>query len=535
MRTNKTIFLIVGFLILLSITVGCAWGWYHERKESEKLKQQIIGLQAEQKRSAITSSVSHQLGEIAAEQQQIAEQQKSDALYQKKVAESARQAAEEAEFQAKKERENAEMQRKKAEEERENADKERKIAEDERAKAQYSERQADTLRYVALGRSLGAASLQLQSANAELSKLLAYYAYYYTDKYGGNSHFPAIFQSLMAASQGKHEWNKHRGMVSGIDFLADGRLVSISNYGEMFLHKKNGSSLSTEVLVNDKSLDFRYVYASTNNNVYAVSKTGKLVVVSWPNQHLSVRVFQTQIEEPFFCYVVDEQHVLVTGPSQLASIDLSETDPSNVQVRPYAFKAVSAAVVNGTFCLYDDHNHLYHIKDFNQVIRQGKLGISGTITCSSFSNEYHLKVYGTANGKIYLYKDGVKDPIELVGHKSRVTKMRFSANRLITTSYDGRVLSWDVSNEKIEPMDVVVHDAWLLCITRDINEQNVWLGDQDGSIIEVLMSPSTMKDIIENELKHKKRDLTLKEWNDYIGQHEPYQPVIVHNRKEGTQ
>ena len=50
------------------------WNWHAERLQVASLEKQVAALQKDEMRSAIVSSVSKQLGDIAADQQRIAEE-----------------------------------------------------------------------------------------------------------------------------------------------------------------------------------------------------------------------------------------------------------------------------------------------------------------------------------------------------------------------------------------------------------------------------------------------------------------------------
>jgi WD40 repeat protein len=135
------------------------------------------------------------------------------------------------------------------------------------------------------------------------------------------------------------------------------------------------------------------------------------------------------------------------------------------------------------------------------------------------------------DGSIYLLKDN-NSQIKLLGHESRVSKLKLNSNRLYSSGYDGKVNFWYINNEKIEPMELISKQCWILDFTVSADQQHIWIGDKNGNITEALLDAKKMKDIIETELRKANRDLTEEEWNYYIGKDTPYAPVVLGNRKE---
>ena len=65
------------------------------------------------------------------------------------------------------------------------------LAESQRLVAEENRRAAETLSYLALGRSLGALALtQFRAGNQEIGDLLSYASYLYTERYHGDVYYP---------------------------------------------------------------------------------------------------------------------------------------------------------------------------------------------------------------------------------------------------------------------------------------------------------------------------------------------------------
>ena len=112
---------------------------------------------------------------------------------------------------------------------------------------------------------------------------------------------------------------------------------------------------------------------------------------------------------------------------------------------------------------------------------------------------------------------------KLVGHLSRISKLKINGHRLSSSSYDGVFNMWMTNMSKIEPMSFFNTKGWILNFTFDLQKNNIWAGDQNGNIIRALISLPMMQ----QQLKAKiKRNLTREEWNYYIGKNIPYETFI---------
>jgi hypothetical protein len=110
-----------------------------------------------------------------------------------------------------------------------------------------------------------------------------------------------------------------------------------------------------------------------------------------------------------------------------------------------------------------------------------------------------------------------------VGHRSRITKIKIINWRIHSASYDGKVNLWLADQPKIEPMTIITTDGWILNFTFDKENDNVWCGDQVGTLTESLISVPMMRQMLKKKLK---RNLTRQEWDYYIGRNIPYEPFI---------
>ena len=114
----------------------------------------------------------------------------------------------------------------------------------------------------------------------------------------------------------------------------------------------------------------------------------------------------------------------------------------------------------------------------------------------------------------------------LVGHRSKISKLKANGYRLYSSSYDGTLNLWLTNTPKIEPMTMFTTRGWIINFTLDLKKEAIWTGDQNGNLTMALISVPLMQQLLRNKLK---RNLTHEEWNYYIGQNVPYEQIY---RKE---
>lgn len=515
---KKVIITSVAALILAGTTVVGLKGWSSSDKEIDELKAQLSDLQRRDKQSAVLQSVSKQMEEIAYEQKKISDEQREEAEEQTQVANEMRQRSEEERQNAIIAQQNAVASERKALDAFDIAEHQRMVAEDAR-------RTAETLSYLALGRSLGALALtQFRAGNQEIGDLLSYASYLYTERYHGDLYYPEIYQSLSQSSQSKNEWNRHSDAIYNLEFMpkSDNQLVSISSYGEILYHEVNGNQLKTTTLFKDKNFDFRDININPNNNtIYVISRNGFMYIKS----DKDVKMLEVPLVRPFKIQLCsDERYMLLIGENNLAKFD--QTTNTIVGIKDLDFKVVLSARYERTPLLFDDKGRMHFVRDINKIETR-KSPVSGQITTFA-SNNSGLQAYGMKDGTIYLYeKDG--NIRKLVGHRSRVSKIRIYENRLFSSSYDGTINLWIANSDKVEPITLFTSNNWILYFNFDRSKNYLWLGDQKGNLSQVLISVPMMVDRIKHKLK---RDFTQNEWNYYIGEKIPYESFLSKKGKE---
>lgn len=519
MKISKIIrYAIEGLLVCTS--VSGIWGWLTTDMLVDEMKKKMSELERQEKRSAVLKSISNQMEEITYQQMKLSDEQRLEAIEQRERAEQERRNAVQAQ-------QNALKSEQKAIDAYEQAQYQRIQADQQRQQAEHSKSIADTLSYLALGRSLGAqATTQFYAGNHELATMLSYLAYEYTRRYHGDMYYPAIYQAIALASQSSFVWPKHQGPVTDLDFMpnTDDMLVSVSSYGEIMLHQKNGKNLRTIELLKDSKYDFRDVYVNPKNgHIYALSRNSYMAVKA--GKSIKIIPLETIKHPTKLQPFTNSNDLLIVGDNQLAIFD-TETNTVK-ETRNLDFNVTFANRYDFKPVIFDDQGRMHTIESLNKITTQ-KIPVKGRVTAFASSKGSGLQAYGMSDGMLYVI-DKTGKIRKLVGHRSRISFIKINFNHVYSSSYDGTVNLWNINGEKIEPMTLVSQGNWILCFTFDPSKDHMWIGDQRGNISEVLIS---VPKIIENVKAQVKRDFTTTEWNYYIGENAKYEPILKAGRKE---
>jgi hypothetical protein len=508
---------------LLAGLAGTAlYGWQSEHQKVENLQAQIEDLEKQVMRSTVDRSVSRQMEEIANEQREISDEKREEALQQTKVANEMRLRSELERQNALIAEKNAVASEKKAIEASEVAENERKLAEHQRLLAEMSKQKADTLSYIALGRSLGSIStIQAQAGNEDVANLLSYASYLYTQRYGGDIFYPAVFQSLMQSSKSMTSWTEHTGAVMNLEYMPgdDNRLVSVSNYGEILLNQRQGDRLLTKVLLKNNNYDFRDVIISKTGRIYAVSRTGHLAIIQEDLKTVKI-IDLDKIEHPMRLHDISENNLLIIGENSIGLFDMKRNIIRGT--RALGFHVIKGSRKSGLPLLFDNQGKMHLVSGLDNM-KTEDVPVTGTVTAYCESKNTGIEAYGMSDGTIWLIqKDGKKQ--KLLGHRSRISKMKLNGRRLFSSSYDGKVNLWITDKEKIEPMTLIETKNWIMHFNFDSTKTTFWMGDAKGGLTAVNISVPIMVNSVKQKLT---RNLTADEWNYFIGQSVPYESFIV--------
>ena len=514
----------MGILLLASLAAGfLVWQTYSNR--NKELEEQISRLQEQENYSVVDRMVSKQMEEIAYSQQQLSDERSKEAIRQKEIAEEMTVRSETERQNAIRAQAAAEASAQEALESFQMAEQQRKEAIVQRSHAEHARKVADTLNYISLGRTLGTQSYAIYRAgDRELGNLLAYASYLYTNEYGGDLYGSSVFPALTQSAGGKTDWNIHNGSISDIDFMPNAdRLFSVSLYGEICHHELKGGTLNSRRLFSNKQYRFRDAFASFSGKGYFVSYTGHLVVV---RQDFSTMVVELPgLTRPFKVEPNDDgRQILIVGERNMALLDTA-TDRV-VATRQLGFNVTCCSRRDNKPLLIDSNGRMHLVNDMDHVTDE-KVPVTGKVTSFASNKNANLTAYGMSDGTIFLVDAGGKVN-KLVGHLSRVTKLKFNGRRLYSSSYDGKLLFWMTSDSQIKPITLFQSGSWLTCFTFDNQKEFIWAGGLNGNISQYLISLPLIAQRLKSNVN---RNLTKEEWDHYVGKGIPYRELKVNSEK----
>lgn len=508
----------LAIVALALFAIGYTAWEMHERYSKEQVKvweleSQLAKLSVQEKQSAVMQSVNAQMEEIANQQRIISDEQREEAEQQSRIANEMR-------LHAEKERQNAQEAERRALEASEVAQGQRVIAEKERFQAEHSKRVADTLSYIAMARSIGNVAItQQRTGNKQLAALLAYASYTFTHRYHGDVYHPSVYEAMTLTSGSQRRWSIANGSIMKTLIIPGSTsFMSISTYGEIMRHTKVNDNLKTSTVYSNKDLDFRDIYINKERTFYAVSHTGQLVV-SKENGKVHVVNIDGAIH-PFRIFTIKEDELIVTAEQSVHIIDARTLRP--IRTLPLGFKTSIAGWKNGQIVLFDRSGNMYLLnKDISKAVKQ-PLPFKGRVMSYNYNSQTKQQAFGMYDGTIYYFEPSGKMH-KLVGHNSRVSRINYDRTRLYSSSYDGTVKFWNISSEKIEPINIINSRQWIISLSFDLTKKFVWTGDQNGNLTETMIDVAEMAKRVKANLK---RNLTHEEWNYYIGKNIPYETFI---------
>ncbi len=511
MKSFKEVTAYIAIGIAVLTTAGCiaSYLWYtQERQKKEELEVQLATLEEQEKRSTVMQSINAQMEEIATQQQQISDEQREQAVQQTIIANQMRE-------QAEVERQNAIEAEQRAVEASEVAKSQRLIAEQRQQQAEYSRRVADTLTYLAMARSLASEAItQYRTGNKDLASLLSYAAYTFTNRYHGDIYQLAIYESLSLTSESSRKWSVSKGYVMKTIPMDDVLSLSVTTYGEILQHKMTEKGLQSKTVFSDKKYDFRDLSTDYKGTYFALSNTSVLLVGKGKNmREISIEGAQ----RPFRIFAHQSGKLHIIAENSIHEYDIKSQKMKRILTLP--FRTTIAGEDYHHIYLFTKDGKMYDIGDGGEYLKERELPFKANVTSYTFSLKYGIEAYGTNDGTIYLMNSRGKVS-KLIGHRSKVSRVKFEGDLLFSSSYDGTVRFWKINNSKIEPMTILNSNQWVISFVFDRTKNYIFTASKNGNYTETLISPRLMADKINKRLK---RELTKEEWDFYIGRNIPYE------------
>ena len=506
---NKVITYLLGALV-----VGFAAATYHQNVVNDRLETTVDSLRYKikqyEKRDGtpfVVERISKQMEDIAYQQMDISDKRREEALYQMNVADEMRSRAES-------ERRKAQEFAQSAVEARNMAEQQRELAVDLQLKAEHSRNVADTLSYIALGRSLASlSSMQYLADNKDAASLLAYAAWKFVTDYKGNVDIPVILKALTQNSGSYTSSLVHKGGVSRIvPFGKSGNFVSVSRYGGIALWSYADGKWKTSMLSSNPDYSFRDVCVDNENVIYALDFGGRLLTIADGHVAAPIALPESAGWSQLFC--IDGRTLLLASDHNLHFFDTTSRTITKSVAVPQSISAVGER--EGRFVVFGKKGGAWSIGSDGNLTSEEIL-VKGVVTAYEWSPENNIAAIGTEAGDIFIVDDSGYSRGKLVGHMSRITDIICRGNKVYSASYDHAVMLWDVRAVNREPVSLNEYSSWVYCLSMP-DDNSLFVGDETGTVSRIVVSPNEMAMKIHESLK---RDFTPEEWSYYIGDNVP--------------
>jgi WD40 repeat protein len=226
-----------------------------------------------------------------------------------------------------------------------------------------------------------------------------------------------------------------------------------------------------------------------------------------------------KVINPFKISYINENNLLLVSEKSIALFDMKRNIVRHVKQQPY--RIIVCSRKDNLPLIFDDQGNMHLIRGLDNITTQ-KVPVEGKVTAYCESKNTGFEAYGMNDGTIWLTQKGSRMQ-KLIGHRSRISKMKLNGRRLYSAAYDGEVNLWITSNEKIEPITLAQTNNWIMSFNFDSSKNTFWMGDVKGNLTAVNISIPSMVAEIKKKLK---RDFTQEEWNYFVGKNIPYESFL---------
>lgn len=480
---------------------------------------------------------------LAEEQRQQADTQRGNALHQRSLAEQQRKLAMDQRQRAEVARKDALTSRDIAESQRSAAVEQKRIAESERARAVVLADGVSRARLLSVAQGL-ARTVQLGKVDQpELNALLALQAFAFNQANGGYDRDPDVYGALFSASQRldagvNTHVARHLDAVRTVTYSPDGlMLVSAGDDGQVMLWNTRAPGSPTASVVQHQFAIRSVAFDPTGKKLAYVGGNGGVRVID--NLQRPVSRVVAALPEPVLYQVawLDGSRLATVGAT--GSIHIVNTITGLVErrlsgpapIRAFAIsnggERIAAGMVSGDVAVW--------ARDGIDAPPTLQKILTGRITAIALSKDGRWVAVGSDDGAVRLRSLASAAPSTtlLSGHRSTVNGVGFGPDGrlLASVSSDGTLRLWDLARMKSEPTIVHRHTSWVWALAISPSGSTVATAGNDRAID---IQPTRPEEFITMLQDHVTRNMSRREWDQYIGPDIGYQRTVA-TRSDGDQ
>jgi len=542
LRRTRNVAIFMGVASLISITFLIIALNLKIKAEASEKKAKISENEAKveskiaenQKKEAIShKKIAEQQQMIADEQRVMAEEQRIFAFQQRQIALIQKAMAIKSKNEADLARDKAKQLQIEAENLRDSALTEKERAQKQKLRAEFSEARTDTLRKLAIAKSLAIQAINIYQNNkkikslsreqADLPLILAYQSWYFNKVYAGNPNDPDIYLALSQVSNTSvalRGQNFHSDAIRDIDISSDGKwFTSCSDDGTVKTYEFSNltNPITYKIPKKDKKFQFRSVVIGPQNKFIATGAYDGQILVFDPKTTNLQTILAGHSSSVNELLSIENKGKLISVSSDgtvrswnIANFSTNAEIVFKVQEKLSAAalhpdqKKFAVASESGTVRVFNADNY----KLLSTFITKG-----GKILSVGWGSNNDL-IIGYSSGRIEIrHQNDVK---ELFAHQSGVTGIDFDYDkkRLITCGYDGKIKIWDFKNTDKEPAVIEGHTSWVYCSVFDKFHSTIISGSADKSIEITKINIEDLKSIIRSNISE---NMSYKNWLYFVG------------------
>ena len=406
------------------------------------------------------------------------------------------------------------------------------LAEKEKLRAENSEAKTDTLRRLAVAKTLAVKSVKLFEDNSKikglsdearvLPNILALQSYHLNKNYAGNIYDTDIFNALLVIGKGSIIIDDlHEDAVREVVLSPDGKFfISVSADGKIYKIELDNSNNIEEFNTNGDN-DFRAVaYSKSGNYVVAGDRAGEIFL--WQIDKLSEKPETSNIhkniisgivfiaEDKFVSSDIDGKVFLwKINANSFEKIDEYSTNQKNVTLKYNSnSNTVIVATKNGTILMLSG-------RDLSKKIVYNS-------EYDNISSVFLLKsgdlLVGHSNGLVERIDKTTKtEKQKWFAHNSAITGIIFheTNNQIITSSMDRTIKIWDSEDINAAPIIISEHNTWIYSIIFSKDAKRIISADADGNILITIIDIEILKNKVKGNLT---KNMSENNWKKYVGE-----------------
>jgi energy-coupling factor transporter ATP-binding protein EcfA2 len=426
----------------------------------------------------------------------------------------------------------------KAQQEAENARKERLVSESEKTKAEKAEKKAKQLTVLSIAQNLALkSSLMTGAGSQELQALLALQALQFTKQTEGDVQEPAIYGAILTSylALAKSKLNILSGSGAEVKTMAytpDSRLLTAGNDGKVNTWDQKTGQIASTIALQCKSPINYIAFAKEGSTlitghensticVWDISKdTGKLIPLELAGFRGFVREVRFSPDGKMLA-AVGKDTSLVTW--DMGTLKIAKKVGLKSFSRTLVYLPDGNSIVTG-----NEDGTIKHVNLLDGSVK-GLASPGGSPLSLAISIKKKLLIAGFSSGKIKLYDlnnlEGKShqlddaDPLIDVEQIS-INKME---SLMAVSSSDRRVKIYSLDFPEYKPLLLKEQKSRIKSFI--FSDKNILIAGCDDKTIH-LYDTSTLK-MAEQLCGYLKRNMTLAEWNQYVGNNLVYEKTCA--------